>query len=193
MSATEKFTFPENTVIPFTNTTGATLAKDRVILIGGRAGRVITDVAAGATGQLDTRGSVTMPKDQGSSSFVAGSSVEVAADGKAVNATLGVGHAGRCRSGGGQFETTVVVDLNEPPLQIIKSLQPSAGQDTANQMDVDLGQPTAPAHYVVQVRDTNGQERAGTTVTFVGGLNNIMRIANANLAATDRVWILARW
>lgn len=192
--------FPESTSVLWTNSVGrsgtgaaAEIAAGRVLRMGARgmfAVAVVT-IAAAAAGAVRTRGTFLLPKATGVA-YAVGQRVGYDFANDRVTVSLADGACGVVRRAAASADTSVEVEINETgPRVFEKVLTPTAGEDTANSMDVDVGFPVAGAFVQVQIVNSSNVPRlAGTIVRNPGGsAPTTVRVTETNLAATDAVYL----
>lgn len=127
--------------------------------------------------------------------ITAGSNVYGAAAGKVTDSPSGgavyLGIATSTVAAADQNVEVVMADAVQPSVFNVRK-SPSSGEDAANSMDVDTGFGVAPAGAVlVTLQNSAGLSRPCTYTLLGGGSAGVIRIAEANLATTDVVNVVA--
>lgn len=191
MSSNMNKFFPECQNILWTNGTGAAVAAGDLVRAGGRWGRATVSIANGATGVVMLSGEVRLVKGAG---YTLAEGQSFGWDGgKAVDAgTVETPPAGRvvfaCLSG-----DTVCIGRLEPVVPRAIKHTVTAGEDTANQVDIVLGTGRAPSQIVsVQIESTGNVRRsaAGAVTALSGGSLGTVRIVDAGFAAGEVVHLV---
>jgi len=154
------------------------------------------DVAAGGTGTGTAHcyGRFTLPKATG---WVGKRGQPVGYDftNKVIVTDLSAGVMGVLAEDAATGDTSASVNLNVGrQRQFTDTLTPSAGQATANTMDVDLGFPWANATWIVNIFNSDGTlYTTGFSVNGKAGAGNenIITIAGTDIVTSQKVHILA--
>lgn len=193
--------FPDSTQIAWTNGVGrsgtgsaGTINSGAILRLaaGGLFAVATVTLAANATGIIETRGTVRVPKATGTA-FTVGQRLGYDFGNDRVTTSLADGCVGTVRKAAASADTTVEIELNESgPRVFNKVLTPSAGEGSAHQMDVDVGFTATGAVVLGHIYNSSGVQRTMGTVTFNPGsaAPTTVRIAEGALAATDKVHLL---
>lgn len=180
--------FPNSTGFQWTNGTGATVAAGKAVKIGATMlGVLIADIANGATGAVETRGRFTFAATS-AETWSQGDPLGFDFTAQKVIKDISGGVYATAASAKTNGQTTASVELAGRLREFFVKKNPSAGEDTANQMDVDTGFGVDPVWHSVVLRNAAGLDRPATVTLPSAG---VIRIAEANLAATDVVFVRA--
>lgn len=187
--------FPANTVIRVANSSGSAYAAGKAVQIGSLIGIVHDTIADGATGTAQTTGRFELKKQTGVA-YTKDQILSYDFANDRVTTDLSSGVLVRVATAALSADTIVECDINAlaRPREFCKVITPSAGEDSANQMDVDVGFATTGCFVTVWIVNSSGVYRVpGTLTTNPGGSSpNVLRIAESNIAATDKVHVLVR-
>lgn len=145
-------------------------------------------VLAGATGVANGVGRYSLAKPT-ATALAVGQSLGYDFSLKKVTTDLSGGVIGCVAVAAASNDTTVYVNMNvHARRSFAVRKHPSAGEDSANSMDVDCGFPVASALLQVTLQNSSGLQRPCTVIPKAGaGNENIITISDASLAATD--WV----
>ncbi|MGH7133829.1 MAG: DUF2190 family protein [Phycisphaerales bacterium] len=177
----------------FTNSTGSTIAAGTMKVVGGKLGRVVEDTVDGAVGVVHLRGVYALTKGTGVT-YSVGQAVAVVISTQTVtndlsNAAAGC-YAGKVVQDAATGDTVVLVSLNETPAFVQFSRTCTAGENTANYVEVIMPNGANPTGYMhAMIRDSAGLDRGVNTYTFPA--TGTVRVANAAITATDIISFIA--
>lgn len=183
--------FPDSTVQRKANSSGSAYAAGLVLIVGTMMGIVHDTIANGASGSIQTAGRFKLTKNTGVA-YTVGQILSWDVTNSYVTTDLSSGVYVRCTEAAGSSDTTVEceINMNCRPREYCKVHTPSAGEDTANVMDITIGFDVASAFVSVWIKNSSGVYRVPGTLTVPSA--NVLRITEANLAATDKVHVLVR-
>jgi len=176
--------------ILWTNGTGSTVLSGEVVIVKGKAYIAFGDIANGKQGTLDGLGTFELKA--------------VNTDTWAQGTPLGWNVANKRlttdRSGGTYF-FAYEAKTNGPVLnkvgllphalhQTIVTRTVTAGEDTANQLDIAHNRGVNPTSIMVELRNTSGVQRVATVTNPD---TNTVRVADANLAVNETVTAILFW
>ncbi|MFZ2875471.1 MAG: DUF2190 family protein [Phycisphaerales bacterium] len=197
------YDFPASTRVTWTNSVGRSGSGSAVAITGGQMLRMgvmglfavamgaLATSGATATGVVETRGTFKLPKATGVAHSV-GQRLGYDFGNDRVTTDVTGGVVGTVRKASLSADTTVEVEINEASRRRYEQvLTPSAGEDSANQMDVDVGFPVAGAFvHAVIINSSNVPRLPGTVVFAPSSALTTIRLTESNLAATDKVHLM---
>lgn len=168
------------------NGTGAavSLASGDVIRTGVLFAVCLVAMTANAIGAVATSGRWKLKKATGVS-YTRGQLLGYDFTNDRVTTNLSGGVCGTVTTAAATTDTTVEVNINDGAARTYTEARVvSAGEDTANQADFDIGFPAAQAAVFIQIKNTSNVYRGPAgAVTFPTA--NVVRVADANLAANE--------
>ncbi len=178
--------FPDSCRFQWTNGTGGAISSGALVRANGRYGVATKDIASGATGTVVFEGQFTFTKGTG---YTLSEGQAVAWDGtKIVDAgTVETPPVGRATLAAVSNDTVCTVTLGPVAPRCIKHTV-TAGEDSGNQADIDLGTGRAPSQIVsVQIESTANVRRvsAGAVTALSGGNLGKVRVVDSGLAVNE--------
>ena len=183
---------PDCAIITVANSSGSAYVSGQKIIVGGKLGVCMTDIANGASGAVATAGQFKLPKATGVSYSVGQTLGWDAANSRVTAGALG-GVRVEVVEAVVNADTEVKCNINYGAggLKFTKKHTVSAGEDSANQVDFDVGFPVANAVIHAQLESTAGLTRPCTITRNPGSsAPTTVRVADANLAVNEIINII---
>ncbi|GMV26930.1 MAG: hypothetical protein AMXMBFR58_29610 [Phycisphaerae bacterium] len=178
--------------IQYTNTTGSTISAGKPVKIAGRYYIAITDIANNATGAVRTAHVARMAKATGSA-ITQGTALGWDSGNSRVTTDTTGGLLGYCFTAAASTDTEVEVLITDRPRIYSNLITPSAGELTADQMDVDTGWGVAPAGptFALIINSSN-VPRLPSTIVLLGSTDaGKVRVTHTDIATGDKLHILS--
>lgn len=173
----------------YTNTTGAALSAGNIVRVAGRFGKLVTNLAISATGAAKIAGEFGFTKATGTA-FVVGQPLGWDFTNKRVTTDISGGVLLNVTKAAASGDTSVQGVLNGLNRIFKKVAVADSTDDTANSKDFDTGWGANPTGIRnAHVYTSAGVDRGVTTITFPSA--GVIRVAQANLAATDEIHVYA--
>lgn len=173
----------------YVNATGSTIAAGAVVKIGGRFGVAVTEMLNGETGAVYTTGRFRLAKASGVA-LAQGRGLGWDVSNSRITTDMAAEKLGEVATAALSGDLFVEVNLVNTRRVVSLTITPSAAQDTANQVDVVTGfgnDPTGAVQAIIW--NSSGTTRPVTTITYPAA--GTVRLAEANIAATDKVMFTA--
>lgn len=184
------FEHPEDLNIVWTNSTGATVLSGKPVIVKNKVYVAHATLANGETGTLIGSGSSEQTA-LNTDTWAQGTLLGYDFTNNRLTADLSGGtffYATVAKTNG--QTSNVVSILPNGATTVIVERTVTAGEDTANQLDITHGRGVNPTAIMVDLRNTSGVQRVAT-VTKPN--TNTVRVADANLAVNEVVTAVLFW
>lgn len=182
-------TYPQSTILR--HTPASAVASSAVVLLAGLVGIAINDIAAGAEGSVETRGTYRLTKASGAGTDIAiGAPLWWDATNSRVSETPTSYYLGICAMAAATTDTQVWVDINEHRQVNLKHTV-TAAEDTANEAVLETGlgaDPTTCLVHIYSVADPS-VPRLPASVDYNG--DGTVTVAHASLAENETIHVHA--